>query len=155
MPARGFGNSDQETFMSPKLLTLAAAAAIFLGSPALAQEHSMGHSTLPEICNPGGTMPDSMMMETEMPEGMGEAHQALNAGMSKMNADMSMGMMAEDIDVAFVCSMIPHHQGAIDMARAELDHGDDPWAREMAEKVIAAQEQEIKDMLDWLAQQAK
>lgn len=56
--------------------------------------------------------------------------------MSKMNAGMAMGMMAQDPDVAFVCSMIPHHQGAIDMAKAELEHGDDPWAKEMAAKVI-------------------
>lgn len=141
--------------MSPKLLALAATAAIYLGSPTVAQEHGMGHSNLPEICNPGGAMPDSMMMEMQMPEGMSAGHMAMGAGMSKMNADMSMGMMAEDIDVAFVCSMIPHHQGAIDMARAELEHGDDPWAREMAQKVIDAQEQEIEDMLAWLEQQAK
>jgi hypothetical protein len=44
------------------------------------------------------------------------------------------GMKAGDMDVAFVCAMIPHHQGAIDMAKAELAHGDDEWAKEMAQK---------------------
>ena len=62
---------------------------------------------------------------------------------------------ATDIDVAFVCGMIPHHQGAIDMAKAELAHGDDPWAKEMAQKVIDAQTQEIADMLAWLEKQPK
>jgi uncharacterized protein (DUF305 family) len=64
---------------------------------------------------------------------------------------MDLGAAAEDIDVAFVCAMIPHHQGAIDMARADLAHGDYPWARQMAQQIIDAQEQEIAQMLDWLS----
>lgn len=139
--------------MSHKLTVLAALAALALGGPAVAQDHAMGHASLPAICTSGGAMPESTMME--MPEGTDEAHMALGTGMSRMNADMSMAMMAEDLDVAFVCSMIPHHQGAIDMAKAELAHGDDPWAKELAQKVIAAQEQEIKDMLAWLEQQGQ
>ncbi len=49
--------------------------------------------------------------------------------------------------------MIPHHQGAIDMAKAELKYGDDPWAKEMAQAVITAQEKEIADLLAWLEKQ--
>jgi len=139
--------------MSRKLTILGALAAFALAGPALAQEHMMGGTGLPEACKAGDAMPDSMMTEMEMPAGMDEAHMALGSGMDRMNTDMAMGMLPEDIDVAFVCSMIPHHQGAIDMAKAELEHGDDPWAREMAEKVIAAQEQEIKDMIAWLEKQ--
>jgi uncharacterized protein (DUF305 family) len=66
---------------------------------------------------------------------------------------MGRGMQATDIDVAFVCGMIPHHQGAIDMAKAELQYGDDPWAKEMAQKVIDAQTKEIADMKEWLSRQ--
>src|SRR5689334_11933410 len=73
-----------------------------------------------------------MTMDMPPPD---QAHQDLMAGMDKMNADMMAGGTATNIDVAFVCSMIPHHQGAIDMARAELTHGSDSWAREMAQKV--------------------
>ena len=107
-------------------------------------------STLPDICRSGGettatSMGGSMAMD--------EAHTALMAGMDQMNNDMMTGGMAPDIDVAFVCSMIPHHQGAIDMARAELAHGDSQWAKDMAQKVIDAQEKEIADMLNWLAEQ--
>jgi uncharacterized protein (DUF305 family) len=139
--------------MLSKLTVLATLAVLALAGPAAAQEHMMGGAGLPEACKSSGAMPDSMAMETQMPEGMNDAQKAMGAGMAKMKADMAVGMMAEDADIAFVCSMIPHHQGAIDMARAELEHGDDPWAKEMAEKVIAAQEQEIKDMTAWLEKQ--
>jgi uncharacterized protein (DUF305 family) len=108
---------------------------------------------LPAICTSGG---HSMMdmgggMEMHMP--LDEAHAALMAGMDEMNAQMDQGMLAADIDVAFICGMIPHHQGAIDMAKAELQYGDDLWARELAENIIAAQEAEIAQMRDWLAKQ--
>lgn len=86
--------------------------------------------------------------------GQDEAHQDLMAGMAEMNRQMDAGAMAADIDVAFVCAMIPHHQGAIDMARAELAHGDDPWAKALAQQIIDAQEKEIADMLDWLSKRA-
>jgi uncharacterized protein (DUF305 family) len=109
-------------------------------------------SSLPEAClaPPAGH-------EMEMPKEpmdmapMDEAHKDMMDGMGDMNSQMAQAMMAEDIDVAFICGMIPHHQGAIDMAKAELKYGDDPWAREMAQKVIDAQEAEIAQMKEWLA----
>ena len=55
-------------------------------------------------------------------------------------------------DVDFAQAMIAHHQGAIDMARAVLDHGEDPEIRALAEAIIAAQEQEIAFLRDWLAE---
>ncbi|MFC3168495.1 MULTISPECIES: CopM family metallochaperone [Paracoccus] len=78
-----------------------------------------------------------------------DAAQAYGAVMEKMHSDMAMESSG-DADVDFVRGMIPHHQGAIDMAKVLLEHGDDPEIRKLAEDVIAAQEAEIKTMQDWL-----
>jgi hypothetical protein len=103
---------------------------------------------LPEICRSAEGMAGDMAMS--MDHEMDQAHMDLMAGMDETNKQMMDAMMIEDIDVAFVCAMIPHHQGAINMAKAELAHGDNQWAKDMAQKVIDAQEQEIADMIAWL-----
>jgi uncharacterized protein (DUF305 family) len=136
-------------------LTLAAALLAATAMPAAAQDHSMHGAApdLPAICL---AQHDAAAMPMPSDHGampMDGPHGDLMAGMDAMNAEMMAGATAADLDVAFVCSMIPHHRGAIAMAKAELAHGDDPWARELAEKIIAAQEAEIADMLAWLEKQ--
>jgi uncharacterized protein (DUF305 family) len=54
-----------------------------------------------------------------------------------------------DPDKDFAMMMIPHHQGAIDMAKVELQYGKDQQLRAMAEKIIAAQEAEIAELKKW------
>ena len=123
------------------------------GASATAQEHAA--SDLPAICTADASMDHGAGMGGAMAPAGDEAHQALMAGMDQMNADMMIGGAAKDIDVAFACAMIPHHRGAISMARAELEHGDDEWTRRLAEQIIAAQEKEIADILAWLEQQPR
>ena len=86
---------------------------------------------------------------------MDDAHTALMAGMGGMNKNMMAGGTAKNIDVAFVCSMIPHHMGAISMAKAELKYGKDAWTKQKAQLIIDAQEKEISEMTAWLAKQSK
>jgi uncharacterized protein (DUF305 family) len=136
---------------------VAAALGLATSAPVLAQE-APDTAPLPAVCTAGGmemgaTPSGATGHDMAMP--MDAGHQALTAGMDKMQADMMAGMQASDLDVAFACGMIPHHQGAIAMARAELKYGKDPKMRTLAEAIVKAQEREITEMLDWLKARAK
>ncbi|QOG06722.1 DUF305 domain-containing protein [Aureimonas sp. OT7] len=80
------------------------------------------------------------------------AAEAYTDAMDRMHGPMMEGVANADPDVAFVLGMIPHHQGAIDMAKIVLEYGKDDFTRDLAQEVIAAQEKEIAGMRDWLKQ---
>jgi uncharacterized protein (DUF305 family) len=72
-----------------------------------------------------------------------------------INAKMHDGMdiaFTGNADIDFVRGMIPHHQGAVDMAKTVIAFGKDPQIRKLAEEVVKAQESEIALMQDWLKQ---
>ncbi|HCS23833.1 MAG TPA: DUF305 domain-containing protein [Alphaproteobacteria bacterium] len=73
--------------------------------------------------------------------------------MEKMHHDMAIAPTG-DADIDFARGMIPHHQGAIDMAKIVLEKGKDAEIRKLAEDIIAAQEKEIAFLQGWLDKNA-
>jgi uncharacterized protein (DUF305 family) len=84
----------------------------------------------------------------------GPATEAYLAASERMHRDMAIEFTG-DPDVDFARGMIPHHQGAIEMARAVLEYGQDPEIRALAEAIIAAQEKEIAVLRSWLKKRAE
>jgi uncharacterized protein (DUF305 family) len=76
---------------------------------------------------------------------------AMHAGMETMMRDMEGAPMTGDPDQDFLAMMIPHHEGAVEMARLVLIHGRDPLVRQLAEEIIASQTAEISAMRKRLA----
>jgi uncharacterized protein (DUF305 family) len=70
----------------------------------------------------------------------------MTLGMNKMMSDMHAPGYTGDPDIDFLAMMIPHHEGAVDMARLVLLHGNDPVTRKVAEEIIANQRVEIEGM---------
>jgi uncharacterized protein (DUF305 family) len=93
-----------------------------------------------------------MPKDNTMPDmaGLSDAGKAYMDAMKKMDPPMMTAALEKDPDVAFVKGMIPHHQGAIDMAKAVLQHGKDDKVKAWANQIIKAQEAEIAEMQAWL-----
>ncbi len=121
-----------------KRLLLLAACALALSASAEAENDMAGHAH----------------HETATPEAEAMRHPAefqrfvreMDRDMRKMMADMHRPGYTGNADVDFLAMMIPHHQGAVDMARLALIHGRDPLTRRLAEEIIASQTAEIAAM---------
>jgi uncharacterized protein (DUF305 family) len=71
---------------------------------------------------------------------------AMHAAMANMAKAMEAAPMSGDPDRDFLAMMVPHHEGAVEMARLVLLHGRDPLVRTLAEDIIAGQQVEIAAM---------
>ena len=78
--------------------------------------------------------------------------QFMNESMDRMDNGMKSAPMNGNVDHDFATMMMPHHQGAIDMAKAELAYGKDPVMRRLAEEIVVDQQSEIQAMQYWLSQ---
>ena len=126
--------------MNAKNMLLGAALALAFALPAAAEDA-------------GNTAHQGMEMGTSAGDQSASTKAFLAA-----NAKMHEGMEIEftgNADVDFVRGMIAHHQGAIDMAKVELEHGKDPAIRKLAEDIVTAQEGEIAMMKEWLETNAR
>jgi uncharacterized protein (DUF305 family) len=142
-----------------KKILSGAALGLVIGAvgSGLAQQGSPMQQQMPM----GQGMPHGQMMQGQgqgqqqhqdhaSPTGAGEAEKAYRAAMTKMHKAMAI-KYSGDADKDFVAGMIPHHQGAIDMAQVQLKYGKDPEIRKLAEAVVRDQTREIAEMKAWQA----
>jgi uncharacterized protein (DUF305 family) len=142
-------------------------AAIVCASSLLATGVQAQQVQLPAACQSFLEAPDAEMKEmTAKLEGqmrdmhakmqrMGDTQKGLHDAMMRMHGPMMDGMMAKDSDVAWICSMIPHHQAAIVMAEAGLKGSDNAESRKLAEETITSQRKEISRLESWLRKYAE
>lgn len=92
-----------------------------------------------------------MKMQTD--EVDNPADKAFIGAMRDMMMGMHRNMPTGDTDKDFVRMMLPHHQAAVDMAKAELQYGKDDMLKAMAKDIVTAQEKEIAMMKAWADKQ--
>ncbi len=74
----------------------------------------------------------------------------MHVSMQRMDREMLTAPMDGNVDHDFATMMMPHHQGAIEMAEAELSYGKDPVMRRLAQEILVDQQSEIDAMSLWL-----
>ena len=115
--------------IEPRKTGIAALAAIFLLVSVSQAQPPHGHDISPPEGTPSAESFTSLMMQA----------------MERMHKDMNI-VPSGDPDRDFAAMMIPHHQGAIEMAKVELQFGKNPMLRRLAQGIIVEQLQEIEVM---------
>ena len=126
------------SFIRKRAISLATTASVAATSFALAQDPSRMyhvHGTMPvqQVADrPGHSDEQPFLSEND-------------AAMNKMMANMKIKPTG-DVDRDFVAMMVPHHQGAVEMAQAELKYGHNEQLRRLAQEIVVTQQQEITVM---------
>jgi len=161
---------------SPALRTRVAALALAFGllaGPVLAQTTPAPTPSAPSSSAPAPTAPAApaappapMAPMAGHPPAHAQGQRTSPAGkptpatveyrksMRTMHRDMAV-IYSNDADKDFAALMIPHHQGALEMAQTELKYGKDPELRQLAQQIVDAQQKEIALMRAWQAKQPK
>ena len=134
-----------------KTMTAAALATLLVGMPAgyIVAAVTNGSPPAPATSH-APAMDHAAMGHDRGTVSETDASRAFREAATKMHADMS-DAPTGDVDVDFAQGMLPHHQGAIDMARIEMKYGKDPEMRRLAKGVLDTQQREIESMRGWLA----
>jgi uncharacterized protein (DUF305 family) len=134
----GEGSMNRGLISVAALITVAAIALQAQKHPALSATSTMGWPPVP--------------MAKFVASSEKTFNQLMSKAMSVMHRDMHNAEYTGEPDHDFVTMMIPHHQGAIDMAKAVLLYGKDPQLRRLAQEIITDQQSEIELMQLWLKQ---
>ncbi|MFM0327901.1 CopM family metallochaperone [Caballeronia glebae] len=126
----------------PFIKVISVCAGVALSGASLTV-HAQQSASMPAMSMSGSTAGDS-----------NSATQAFKEGGAQMMKNMSAPSYTGNTDKDFVAHMIPHHQGAIDMAKVELKYGKDPDMKRLAKSIIKAQNEEIAYMKKWQAKHA-
>jgi uncharacterized protein (DUF305 family) len=125
----------------------AALLALCMTGAAHAQEmHHMDHAMEHGAHAPSASAPKTFVASSDRPFA-----RLMDDAMAIMDRDMAAAPMNGQPGHDFVTMMLPHHQGAIDMAKAVLLNTQDPELRNLALGIIAEQQNEINVMRAWLA----
>ncbi len=141
--ARNQGERDEITTLADEVITAQAAEIDEMKAIAAAQGVELDAMSGMDHSQHAGGGADATAMDADL--------QTLDLTLEEAGMAMNMAALtsAESFDKAFIDQMIPHHQGAIRMARVELEQGESPELRKISAAIVAAQEQEIEQMNAW------
>jgi len=128
-------------WMARSLAILVLAGSVTAASAQTDQEHDAHHPDASPAAE-----------STQMDHAPSESAQAYMDAMRTMTDAMERMEMRGEPNADFALMMIPHHQSAIDMAEAYLEHGDDPELTNLANAIVSAQQEEIDFLQNWLEQ---
>jgi uncharacterized protein (DUF305 family) len=126
------------SFVRKRVISMATTASVAATSFALAQDptrlyHVRSATPIQSVANRSDRSEEQPFLSEN------------DAAMNKMMADMTI-KPSGDVDRDFVEMMVPHHQGAVDMAQAELKYGHNEQLRRLAQEIVVTQQQEIAVM---------